>query len=114
MRQRLAAFLLLSCPLAALAQQAPLNCDVGPITRTFGGTQWLVYSCRDNRSMVVFSAPRNPAMPFYFMFSARPEGYRLVGEGTGQKQFTEAALKDLSKLAEPDIIKLIAETKVGK
>jgi hypothetical protein len=114
MRQLIVASLLLSCPLAALAQQAPLNCDIGPITRTFGGTQWLVYSCRDNRSVVVFSAPGNPAMPFYFMFSPSGQGYRLVGEGTGQKQFTEAALKDLSKLVEQDILKLVAETKLGK
>ena len=114
MRHLLAAVLLLGCPVAALAQQPALNCDIGPITRTFGGTQWLVYSCRDNRSVVVFSAPGNPAMPFYFMFSANGDGYRLVGEGTGQKQFTEAALKGLSKLVEQDIIKLIAETKMGK
>jgi len=94
------------------AQQAqPLKCDIGPVARTYGATQWLVYSCDDNRSVVIVSAPGNPATPFYFFFFPSADGYQLNGEGTGQKDATNAAFGDLRKLSERDITMLIAETK---
>lgn len=34
-------------PLPALAQPAPIDCMAGPITKSFGGSKWLVSSCAD-------------------------------------------------------------------
>src|SRR5690349_16042370 len=68
-----------------VAKPQPLKCDIGPVTRTYGATQWQVYSCADQRSVVILSAPGSPAAPFYFMFSPGTDGYRLYGEGTGSK-----------------------------
>ena len=81
------------------------------MTKTYGGTKWLVYSCDDNRTVVIVAAPGSPAMPFYFMFYPTKDGYHLYGEGTGNKDATDAAEHDLSALSEPDITALIAETK---
>ena len=44
----------------------PLQCDVGPVEKRYGGTQWLVYSCRNSKALVVVTAPQSPAAPFYF------------------------------------------------
>src|SRR2546427_10752861 len=72
-----------------------LNCNTGPAIKTYGGTKWLVYSCDDNRTVVIVSAPGSTAVPFYFLFSPATTGYRLEGEGTGNKGATDAAFRDL-------------------
>src|SRR5258708_6022499 len=67
--------------LGAAPAQAPtdspsptqLNCKSGPLTRTFGKTSWYVYGCDDGHSVVVITAPGNPAMPFYFFFVWGPK-----------------------------------------
>ena len=63
---------------------APLQCDIGPITKEFGSVPWLLYSCDDGKSLVVISAPGSPAAPFYFMFSPEGRGYHLSGEAQVQ------------------------------
>src|SRR5262249_35369526 len=80
-----------------------LQCDIGPIAKTFGRTQWLVYSCNDNRTVIIVAAPGNPATPFYFAFYPQAEGYRLVGEGTGRKDAPKAAFDELQALSQPEI-----------
>ena len=90
---------------------APLKCNIGPIAKTYGATQWQVYSCNDQRTVVILSAPGNPAAPFYFMFSPGKDGYRLQGEGTGSKDATAAAYKELQALSAADIVALIEQTK---
>lgn len=93
---------------------SPLKCDIGPVTKVFGAVPWLVYSCNDPTSVVLVSAPGNPAMPFYFSFSLEGGAYKLRGEGTGSKAATDAALKDLQALSPRDIQALRAETLVAK
>ena len=96
------------------AAQAPetrqLKCDVGPVTKTYAKTQWLVYSCDDSRSLVIVAAPGNPAAPFYFMMSPNDAGYQLDAEGTGQKDIASAAAEEIRKLSASDIAALIRET----
>jgi hypothetical protein len=92
----------------------PLKCDAGPVAKTFGNSQWLVYGCDDGRSVVVVSAPGNPAAPFYFMFSPSKGGYRLVGEGTGSKQSSAAALSELRELSASQVVALGAEARRGQ
>jgi hypothetical protein len=96
---------------AALAQ--PLKCETGPISKTYGSTPWLVYSCSDNKSVVLLSAPGSPATPFYFMFSPSNGAYQLQGEGTGDKNATAAAAGELQKLSSSEIGALIEQTKAG-
>jgi|SRR5580704_8743615 hypothetical protein len=98
-------------PAAGEEPKAQLKCDVGPTNKTYGNTQWLVYSCDDSRTVVVVAAPGSPAMPFYFMFSPGQNGYQLSGEGTGQKDATDAAFNELHGLSERDIAILIEQTR---
>lgn len=92
------------------ADNKPLRCDIGPITKIFASVPWLLYSCSDSKSLVVVSAPGSPAAPFYFFFSPAEVGYHLNGEGTGAKDITDAALKELQKLRSSDIESLVKET----
>jgi hypothetical protein len=92
-------------------KQPQLECKIGPLTKVYGGTTWLVYSCDDDRSIVIVSAPGSPAAPFYFSYFLEAGGYHLSGEGTGDRAATDLAYKELAAFSAKDIALLIAETK---
>jgi hypothetical protein len=102
-------YLILAAPVIAMSAP-PLQCDIGPITKVFGTVPWLLYSCDDDKSLVVVSAPGSAAAPFYFFFSPEGRDYHLRGEGTGSKTLTDAALKELRVLSREDIAGLVAQT----
>jgi hypothetical protein len=95
----------------AATKPRPLQCETGPINRVYGTTAWVVYSCDDSRTVVVVAAAGSPAAPFYFMFAPTSEGYRLVGEGNGNREATNAAYEELKKLSKDDVQAIIAATK---
>ncbi len=88
----------------------PMKCETGPVTRTFGGNSWLVYSCEDKATIVVISSQGNPATPFYFILNPKGSGYAIYGEGNGDKAASDAAGDELTKLTPPDIAALIIAT----
>jgi len=99
---------------ASLAQgpsERRVTCERGPIaTRTYGGTAWHIYGCNDDRSVAVVTAPGNPGLPFYFMFSESNGQYWLSGEGTGRPDITRKAYEELVRLSQQDIRALVKET----
>jgi hypothetical protein len=106
--ERYILFLAFAAPISVMA--APLQCDIGPITKVFGSVPWLLYSCADGKSLVVVSAPSSHAAPFYFMFSPEGAGYHLRGEGAGDKALTDAALAELKALSDKEIVALVGQT----
>jgi hypothetical protein len=88
-----------------------LKCDTGPLQRTYAATQWLVYSCEDTRSLVFVTPQGNPAMPFYFFLRLSDGGYRLEGEGTGNKDVADSVAAELQRLSDIEIASLINETR---
>ena len=92
---------------------APLKCAVGPIERTYGKTQWLVYSCDDERSVVIVAAPLSPARPFMFRFLAQGDGYLLQSKGSGDRNYTTAAFGELKVMTLEDIEALVKLTKTS-
>lgn len=50
-------------------------------------------------------------MPFYFIFAYGPKGMQLHGEGTGNKQATDAAFKELKALSQADVGALFQQAK---
>jgi hypothetical protein len=115
MRLRLFAILLLSFAAGAVQAEppasTPMKCETGPVHRQFGGTDWLVYSCDDGRSMVVISSSGNPASPFYFVLTPLEGTYKIYGEGNGSKAASDAAGAELARLKQEDLAALFAETK---
>jgi len=91
--------------------QPKLVCDRGPFsTKTFGGTQWQIYGCTDNRSVAIVTAPGSPAIPFYFLLAWIDGVYTVSGEGTGRRDLTAKAYNDIIKLTRPQIDALVKET----
>lgn len=88
----------------------PLQCMAGPIQRSFGGTEWLTYGCADRRTLIVVSAPGNPAMPFVFTLSTTDGGVRISGEGNGDPGATAPAFEDLKKVSREVLDQMIRET----
>ena len=95
----------------APAPPEPLQCTAGPVGRSFGGSNWLVYGCSDGETAVVVSAPGNPAMPFVFTLSGREAGVQVSGEGNGAPAVTARAFEDLKKLSRQDLDAIIQEAK---
>lgn len=87
-----------------------MKCAIGPITKEFGGAQWLVYSCEDRKSIVIKSAPSNKAVHFRFSFMADEDGFALEGKGQGDKHVTDAAYRELNAMTEEDVASLVRET----
>jgi hypothetical protein len=97
----------------SVPKSRPLKCDIGPVNKTYGETQWLVYGCDDDKSVVIVSAPGNPAEPFYFTVLTHKDRYQVSGEGLGKKGVTDKALRDLESLSTDAIAGLIRETKTS-
>lgn len=100
-----------SCAIAATAPASPLSCNIGPVTKSYGGGQWLVYGCSDGKSVVLVTPQGNPGFPFVFSFLYTSKSMTLHGEGTGNKQVTDAAFKELQALSEADIGALFQQAK---
>jgi hypothetical protein len=95
----------------AVEQPALDDCTVGPLSRTYGATPWLVYACSDGKSVVAIAPTDSPAAPFYFVIFPADGAYELVGEGTGPQSVTDRAYAELAQLTEQDIADLIAAAK---
>ena len=107
---------LLFAGLAAHPQSAPpperpsMECEVGPLHRTFGGSRWILYSCVDGETLVMAADEGNPASPFYFILYPRDGGYHLYGEGAGSREASAAAMEELRALTPEGIRALIRQT----
>jgi hypothetical protein len=63
--------------------------------------------------MVIVSAQGNPASPFVFFLKPDGGGYKVAGEGNGDKTASDAAGDDISKLTPADFATLLAATKIS-
>ena len=110
MRFRLSTVVLAAwLPLQVAAQTAPLDCTIGPITKTFGGSSWLVTSCVDDRTITLMPADGSPAHPSFIVVAPSAGGYLVDGRGNNQAMRT--AVDELAALSVSDVQALIAETK---
>jgi hypothetical protein len=109
----LATFSVVTARGAEVVPKPTMNCEFGPVEKTYGKTSWLVYTCDDGQSVLIVSAPGSPASPFMFRFSAREDGYVLQSQGTGEKEFTTAAFGELKLMSVQDIGALIKVTKAS-
>ena len=98
---------------AADAERLPaLDCQSGPLHKTYGNSNWLVYGCSDSLSAIVVSDTDNPAMPFYFILYVKQDGtMKLYGEGNGEKSATQAAFNELKSLTSSDVASLVSQAK---
>jgi hypothetical protein len=99
-------------PLDDLPPSAPgPKCTKAAATKTFGMTEWEVFGCDDDRTLFIVSAEGNPASPFYFTVYPENGEYHVFGEGTGDRQATDAAFKEIELFTSADIRALMDEAK---
>jgi hypothetical protein len=96
-------------------QKVSMSCDIGPVERTFGETNWTVYACDDGSTVTISAAGNNPAKPFYFVLRLVGGRYDITGQGTGDKATSDAAAKDIRALGDDGIRDLLKTAQaVGK
>jgi hypothetical protein len=101
-----------SCPASVIAAAGnTLTCNIGPLAKSYGGGQWLVYGCSDGKSVVLITQDGTPGAPFIFSFLYTGEKMTLHGEGTGNQQATDAAFKELNALSQADVAALFQQAK---
>ena len=93
----------------AIEAKQELHCVTGPVTKTYGGTQWLVHGCTDGKSLVFTAVNGSPAAPFEFDLTYTGDGYDLDGKGSGNKTVAGAAYTDLQRLKAADVQALLKE-----
>ena len=111
----IAACLLLSVAAPALAAGHPhkketVACTTGPVTKTYGGSTWLVYGCADGRSVLVISNQGDQNTSEYVMLSPARTGVQVVSEGWGDVGNGNAAFAQLKGMSATDLESLLAET----
>ena len=94
----------------ANAQEVQLNCTIGPVERTFGGTPWVVYGCNDGKSLAIAASADNPANPFVFVIAWEPHGYRVYGEGSGDRNASSPAFDELRAMNREQVSALYSST----
>lgn len=109
MRSSFAAILILA--FGAPVEAEPLQCNVGPIIESLGGTKWQVTSCSDGRSLVFATMKGNPAMPFVFIVQRDEEAAKISGEGNGSKEHSAAAFDELKEMTAAQFDDLVQATK---
>ena len=91
-----------------------LQCEVGPIDRSYGGSAFELYSCDDGKSLVAVAKPGTRAYPFYFIVSPAGEEVRLYGQGDGDNEAGRDAFADLNEIRPAEVAELVAETRARK
>ena len=114
MRGRTAlALALLSCSpsFAAHKPAAVEQCNVGPVTRNFGGAPWLIYSCHDLYRLLFVAPPVNPASPGTIVLSLQGGGLHVDSVSNGDRRAAAEAGQAIGGLSLEEFNALIAQTK---
>jgi len=82
----------------------------GGVEKTYGGSPWFIYSCRDGKSVIIVSAPRSPAEPYVFSYIWRNGRYHLDGRGMENKPLIDAAHAEIRDLSEQEIAALAKQS----
>jgi hypothetical protein len=98
---------------AGVSAGAPeMQCKQGPVLKSIGGSDWNVYACDDQKSVVVTVVKATPQLPFYyFLVTPSNAGVEVVGEGSGSKSVTEPVYQALTKLKSTELAALVAEAR---
>lgn len=116
MKWMIAMLAALSMSSVANAGGSSLACEVGPVQRQFGQSQWNVYACTDEKSVVVVPiAATNGEFGYFFL---TPAGQEIVvtGEGWGEDASFQPSFQQLKELDSRDLADLVkaAESVNGK
>lgn len=94
-----------------VAKTTHFVCDVGPVTKHFGRSDWQVLSCGDGRSLLFRSLPGNPGADF--SIAIEKDSIERGNESMENRDLSEAAIKELAALPHEKLIALLHETEAA-
>jgi hypothetical protein len=112
--RRTFAILILAAPFASPAFGDPVAktthfvCDVGPVTKHFGRSDWQVLSCGDGRTLLFQSLPGKPGADF--SIAVEKDSIERGSESRDNRDLSEAAIAELAALSHEKLLALLAET----
>jgi hypothetical protein len=115
-RMIFAAPILAACLCAAAAADPAAKtthfvCDVGPVTKHFGGSDWQVLSCGDGRTLVFQSLPGKPGANFSVAIAK--DSIERGNESMDNRELNEAAIRELSAMSHEKLLALLHETEAA-
>jgi len=94
-----------------VAKTTHFVCDVGPVTKHFGHSDWQILSCGDGRTLLFQSLPGKPGADF--SISIEKDSIERGNESMENRDLSEAAIKELAALSHEKLLALIAETQTA-
>ena len=94
-----------------VAKTTHFVCDVGPVTKHFGRSDWQVLSCGDGRTLLFQSLPGKPRANFSIAIAK--DSVERGNESTENRDLNEAAITELGALSHDKLLALLHETKTA-
>lgn len=94
-----------------VAKTTHFVCDVGPVTKHLGRSDWQMLSCGDGRTLLFQSLPGKP--PADFSIAIEKDSIERGNESTENRDLNEAAIAELAAMSHEKLIALIAETEAA-
>jgi len=90
------------------------QCAIGPQEKMFGQTKWLLYGCDGATAAALVPAKGNPAAPFFFLIFRDGTGFKIYGEGIGDKNASGAAMSDLKSLPGEALAQIVTDAQTPR
>jgi hypothetical protein len=94
-----------------VAKTTHFVCDVGPLNKHVGQTDWQIFSCGDGRTLLFQSAPGNP--PANFSIAIEKDSIERGNESIENRKLNEGAIAELAALSHEKLIALLRETEAA-
>ena len=94
-----------------VAKTTHFVCDVGPVTKHFGRSDWQVLSCGDGRTILFQSLPGKPGADFSIAIAK--DSIERGNESMDNRDLDEAAIAELAALSHEQLLALLAETEAA-
>ena len=91
-----------------VAKTTHFVCDVGPVTKHFGRSDWQVLSCGDGRTLLFQSLPGKPGANF--SIAIEKDSIKRGSESMDNRDLDEAAIAELAAQSHEKLIAQIRET----
>jgi len=104
----LATFLCSSATGDPVAKATHFVCDVGPVTKHFGRSDWQVLSCGDGRTLLFQSLPGKPGADF--SIAIEKDSIERGNESMENRDLDEAAIAELGAMSHEKLLALLHET----
>jgi hypothetical protein len=91
----------------------PPECQVGPVSRVFGGHEWNVFSCPGHRALLLRAADSSPARGAIILIIAERGDQRVEGNAEGDMKARIDGMLEAAHLGAAEFDALIDATRAA-